>query len=188
MSKMMKLIITSFSLFALISVILFTSALTPMDDVFALIDGSKEREDLPGLIGLGAAYTINPNIKLDLSFTYYLEKSANWEGRLEDEGDSWELAIAAEYTFNPRLRGSIGYMLTKPGIDAEVLLPESPELDVNTICGGVAWEPKENMTLNIALVNSFYNSETGTIPIFGSDVELEKNIFGIGFGIEYKFK
>jgi long-chain fatty acid transport protein len=153
-----------------------------------LADGAKEREDLPGLIGFGVGYKVNSNIKLDLSFTYYLEKSANWEGRLKDEGDSWELAIAAEYTFNPRLRGSIGYMLTKTGIDAEVLLPEAPELDVNTICGGVAWEPKDNMTLNFALVNSFYNSETGTIPVFGSDVELEKNVFGVGFGIEYKFK
>ncbi len=100
------------------------------------VDGDKLREDLPGLIGLGAAYTINPNIKLDLSFTYYLEKSAKWEGRLEDEGDSWELALAAEYTFYPQLRASFGYMLTKLGIEADNILPENPELDVNTICGG----------------------------------------------------
>jgi len=153
------------------------------DDVFALIDGSKEREDLPGLIGLGAAYTINPNIKLDLSFTYYLEKSANWEGRLEDEGDSWDLAIAAEYTFYPQLRASFGYMLTKTGIDVDAMLPENPELSVNTICGGVAWGPKDNMTLNFALVNSFYDSETNS-----SGVKYEKNVFGLGFGIEYKFK
>ena len=153
------------------------------DDVFALIDGSKEREDLPGLIGLGAAYTINPNIKLDLSFTYYLEKSAKWEGRLEDEGDSWELAIAAEYTFYPQLRASFGYMLTKIGIDVDVILPENPELDVNTICGGVAWGPMDNMTLNFALANSFYDSETDS-----SGVKYEKNVFGVGFGIEYKFK
>lgn len=153
------------------------------DDVFALIDGSKDREDLPGLIGLGAAYTINPNIKLDLSFTYYLEKSAKWEGRLEDEGDSWEVAIAAEYTFTPQFRASIGYMLTKTGIEADNMLPENPELDVNTICGGVAWEPKDDMTLNFALVNSFYDPETDS-----SGVKYEKNIFGIGFGIEYKFK
>lgn len=147
------------------------------------VDGDKLREDLPGLIGLGAAYTINPNIKLDLSFTYYLEKSANWEGRLEDEGDSWDLAIAAEYTFYPQFRASLGYMLTKTGIDADAILPENPELDVNTICGGVAWGPMDNMTLNFALVNSFYDSETNS-----SGVKYEKNVFGVGFGIEYKFK
>jgi hypothetical protein len=79
-------------------------------------------------------------------------------------------------------------MLTKTGIDAEVMLPENPELSVNTICGGVAWEPKDNMTLNFALVNSFYDSETGAIPFIGGDVKYEKNIFGVGFGIEYKFK
>lgn len=147
------------------------------------VDGDKLREDLPGLIGLGAAYTINPSIKLDLSFTYYLEKSANWEGRLEDEGDSWDLAIAAEYTFNPKFRASFGYMLTKTGIDADAMLPENPELDANTICGGVAWGPMDNMTLNFAMVNSFYDSETNS-----SGVKYEKNVFGVGFGIEYKFK
>ncbi len=154
-----------------------------IDDLGAITDGAMEREDLPGLIGLGAAYKIKPNLKLDLSFTYYLEKSAKWEGRLEDEGNSWDLAIAAEYTFNPQLRGSLGYMLTKTGIDADDMLPENPELGASTLCAGVAWEPRDNMTLNFALMNTFYDSETTS---FG--VKYEKSILGIGFGIQYKFK
>ncbi len=149
-----------------------------------LIDGNKIREDLPGLIGLGAAYTINPKIKLDLSLTYYLEKSAKFEeDRLKDAGNSWDLALAAEYTFNPKLRASAGYMLTKTGIDADDMLPENPELGANTLSAGVAWEPMDNMTLNFAMLNSFYVSDKTSLG-----VKYDKNVFGLGFGIEYKFK
>jgi long-chain fatty acid transport protein len=161
--------------------------------LYSPLDGSKEREDLPGLIGLGVAYKVKPNLKLDVSLTYYLEKNAKFEdgSRLEDEGDSWDLAISAEYTFNPQLRGSVGYMLTKTGIDPDNMLPENPELGANSICAGVAWEPKENMTLNFAMLNTFYVSDSGTFdtpPLTPVDVEYEKNVFGVAFGIEYKFK
>ena len=152
--------------------------LVPLLPTIGIVDGSKKREDLPGLIGLGAAYTVNPNLKLDLSLTYYMEKSAKWEG-----SNSWDLAIAAEYTFNPQLRASAGYMLTKTGIDADEMLPENPELGANSLCAGVAWEPKENMTLNFAILNTFYDSDTDS-----NGVKYEKNVFGLGFGIEYKFK
>ena len=79
-------------------------------------------------------------------------------------------------------------MLTRTGIDADNMLNENPELGANTLCGGVAWEPRDNMTLNFALMNTFYDSDTGTIPMVGGDVKYEKNILAIGFGIEYKFK
>lgn len=149
-----------------------------------LIDGNRIQEDLPGIIGLGASYKVNPKIKLNTSLTYYLEKSAKFEeDRLEDAGDSWDLAIGAEYTFNPQLRASAGYMYTKTGIDADDMMPENPELGANTLCAGVAWEPMENMTLNFAILNSFYESDKTS-----TGIEYEKNVFGLGFGIEYKFK
>ena len=64
-------------------------------------DGSKYREDLPGLLGLGVSYKVTPEFKVALSYTYYLEKSAKWEARLEDEGNSYDLAISVEYAFKP---------------------------------------------------------------------------------------
>jgi len=152
------------------------------DDLGILTDGAKEREDLPGLIGLGVAYKITPKFKVDLSYTYYLEKSAKWEGRLEDEGDSYDLAISVEYAFTPKIKASLGYMLTNTGIDADHMLPEAPELDANTICGGIAWEAMDNLTLNFALMETLYDSETTS-----TGVKLEKNIIGFGFGVQYKF-
>lgn len=145
-------------------------------------DGSKEQEDLPGLLGLGVAYKIKPNIKVDLSYTYYLEKSAKWEGRLKDEGNTYDLGISAEYTFNPTLKASLGYMYTDVSIDPDAVLPEAPELNGNTIAGGVAWKPIENLTLNFALLNVFYDSVTNS-----NGIKYEKDTIGLGFGIQYKF-
>jgi long-chain fatty acid transport protein len=146
------------------------------------VDGSKERRDLPGLIGLGVSYRINPEFKVDLSYTYYLEKSAKWESTLEDEGNSYDLAISVEYTINPKLKASLGYMLTNTGIDADHMTPEAPELDANTFCGGIAWEVKDNLTLNFALMTTIYDSATRS-----DGIKLEKSIVGAGIGVQYKF-
>ena len=145
-------------------------------------DGSKYREDLPGLLGLGVSYRINPKFKVDLSYTYYLEKSAKWEDRLEDEGDSYDLAISVEYTINPRLKASLGYMLTNTNIDADHMLPEAPELDANTFCSGLSWQPMDNLTLNFALMTTIYDSDTRS-----DGIKLEKSIVGAGIGVQYKF-
>lgn len=145
-------------------------------------DGSKYREDLPGLLGIGVSYKVNPKFKVDLSYTYYLEKSAHWEARLDDEGGSYDLAISVEYAFNPKLKASLGYMLTNTGIDADHMLPEAPELDANTFCGGIAWKAMENLTLNFALMTTIYDSDTRS-----DGIKLEKNIVGTGMSVQYKF-
>ncbi len=46
------------------------------DDTGMLTNGAKEREDLPGLIGIGVGFRFNPELKIDTSYTYYLEKNA----------------------------------------------------------------------------------------------------------------
>jgi long-chain fatty acid transport protein len=154
------------------------------DTLGILTDGAKEREDLPGLLGLGASYIVNPKVKLDASLTYYLEEDASWEDeRLKDAGNSYDLALALTYTFNPKLKGSLGYMYTDTDIDPDDMLPEAPELDAQTVCAGAMYEAIPRLNLNFALMHTFYKEETTS-----TGVELDKSITGIGFGIQYKFK
>ena len=44
------------------------------------------------------------------------------------------------------------------------------------------YEATPDLDLNLAIINSFYEEETTS-----AGVELDKNVFGIGFGIQYKF-
>ena len=145
-------------------------------------NGAKTREDLPGLLGIGVFYKLNPKLLAAWSTTFYLEKMADWEGRLADEGNSWESALALEYDITPKFRASCGYMITRLNMDADAAQPEAPELDVKTLCGGIRYIPMEFLTLNFGIAKSIYDPETNA-----SGVGLDKMAPAIGLGVEFKF-
>ncbi len=158
------------------------------DDTGMLINGSKQREDLPGLLGLGLGYRINPDLKLDMSFTYYLEKSADRQAaRFQHVGNGYDLAIAAEYVFSPKLRGSLGYMFTYIVMDPSNMQPEAAELDANTFCGGLVYAFRPGLDLTFALMKNIYSSEAYNNNVLGN-IELSKDLFNLGFGLQYKFR
>jgi long-chain fatty acid transport protein len=153
-----------------------------------LTHGEKLRRDLPGLLGIGVGYIVGPKIKVEASYTYYLEKNATWEDRAttpRDEskgGDSYDLGIALTYTFSPQLKGSVGYMLTDTGISPDDMLPEAAELDAQTVCGGILYEVTPGLNLNFAVQHTFY--EEGTTS---TGIVYEKDVTGLGVGIQYRF-
>jgi long-chain fatty acid transport protein len=153
------------------------------DNTGMLQDGSKKREDLPGLLGIGIGYRISPDLKVDTSFTYYLEKEANrQDDRFEDAGNGNDLAMAFEYAFNPKLKGSMGYMHTIVNMGADNMQPEAAELDAHTICAGFVYALMPGLDMNFALMKNIYNSE-----VRSDGIELDKKLFCLGFGIQYKF-
>jgi len=153
------------------------------DNTGMLRNGAKEREDLPGLLGIGVGYRINPELKLETSFTYYLEESATRENdRFQDAGNGYDLAMAFTYAFNPKLKGSMGYMRTIVNMDTDDMQPEAAELDAHTVAAGLVYAFKPNLDLNFALMKNIYGSETRSDGIL-----LDKKLFCLGFGIQYKF-
>ncbi len=154
------------------------------DDTGMLTNGAKETEDLPGLIGLGIGYRVNPVLRIDTSFTYYLEKNADRQNaRFQDVGNGYDLAMAFEYTFNPKLKGSLGYMLTNISIGPDNMQPEAAELDANTFCAGLVYAYSPRLHLNFALMRNNYDSETRS-----DGIELGKEVTSLAFGLQYRFK
>ncbi|MCG2829763.1 MAG: hypothetical protein L6302_01790 [Desulfobacteraceae bacterium] len=157
-------------------------------DVAVVTDGEKIRRDLPALLATGISYNFTPDLKAQASFTYYFEKNADWEDRptttLDESkgGNSYDLAIAFEYTFKPGLRGSIGYMYSNTGIKADDMVPEEPQLDAGTICAGAAYEAIPGLDINIAVMKSFFDKEKTS-----AGVEYDKDVFSIALGIQYNF-
>lgn len=147
-----------------------------------IIDGTERQEDLPGLLGIGVFYRFFPELQVGVSGTLYLEKAADWDGRLQGQGNSWELATSFEYEFTPRFKASLGYMITQTEINADRMLPEAPESDVKTLCGGIAYKPTENLTLNLAVAKSIYEAVTTS-----TGVGLDKMAPALGVGVEWKF-
>jgi len=149
--------------------------------ILPIATGDVDTRDLPAILALGVSYQLNDKIRLETNFTYYFNEDADWMGDEDFVDNGYDLGIALEYTFNPKLKGSIGYLHTDTGIDAEYMLPEAPQLNANTIGAGVAYEAIPGMMLNVSLGNAFYEKDS-----FGP-VEYEKNNFFMAFGIQYKF-
>lgn len=155
-------------------------------------DGSKEREDLPGLIGLGVGYQFTPKFRAEMAYTRYLEENAKWEGlRFSgEEGDSWEVAVSFTYTFNAQWRASIGYLYTDiADIEPESMLPEAPELDARTIGIGAVYSPTPRLDITFGYTDVTYDSvtasTTNTRVVAGT--ELKKHSTAFSLGAQYRF-
>lgn len=150
-------------------------------------NGTKQRNDLPGLIGLGISYQLNPSIRLETSYTRYLESDAELEAsRFDDAGDSSDLAFGITYILNPKWRFSLGYMITTiEGMDPEDISAESPELDANTIGLGTVYSPSDRWQFSVGITDVTYDSVTETTA-FG-DIEYEKHVTAGSIGVQYRF-
>lgn len=146
-------------------------------------DGSKRRIDIPGQLGAGISYRFLPELKVDLNYTYYLEQDAKID-TYEDEGNSWDLGIAAEYAFNPRWKASLGYLRTNVKVDDDQQInePEEPKLDANTVGAGVVWSPTPSWAVTLAGLCAMYDEVTDN-----QGIEYDKTVYNASLGIQYKF-
>jgi long-chain fatty acid transport protein len=158
------------------------------------VDGTHEREDLPGYVGLGVSYFIIPGVlRIEPNVTWYLEKMAKLEGqRFQDShpGTSYDIGAALELILNPQWRFSVGYMHTEiQGMKSQDLLPEAPELDANTIGLGVVWSPIERLSLTLSGTRVWYESvkteaTSSRAPV---NTQYDKDVWGVALGIQYRF-
>ena len=154
-----------------------------LSDVLDLSDGSNFRLDIPGLLGFGISYRFLPQLKVDLNYTYYLEKQATID-IYEGEGNSWDLALSAEYRFSPKWMVSVGYAHTeiKLSQNQQINEPEEPKLDGNTVGAGLVYNPLEKLTVTFGGLRVWYDSVTDS-----QDIKYEKDIWSLALGTQYRF-
>jgi long-chain fatty acid transport protein len=158
--------------------------LLPQIGVF---DNTLANRNLPATFALGVSYRFTPRIRVETDLTWYFNQSADWEGFQNQVTDGYDLGIGLMYAITKNLEASLGFLYTNTGMDAEDMTPEAPELDAKTIGAGFAWSLRNNLTLNFALGNVFYDSDGFTDLATGMRVKYEKNNFFLAFGIQYKF-
>jgi long-chain fatty acid transport protein len=150
---------------------------------------AKSNRDLPALLGLGASWDVMDRLNLNTSFTYYFEEDADWDGLENKVNNSYDIAISSTYGFLDNVRGSIGYMYTNVGIDAEDFgLTEkmSPVLDAHSFFCGLGYDVTDAITLDLGLMFNFYDADTGR-DIAGRAVTYDKQNNAIALGLVYKF-
>jgi long-chain fatty acid transport protein len=154
-------------------------------------DGSKQRIDIPALLGFGISYKFLPQFKVDLNYTYYFEKEASID-TFTGEGDSWDLGLSAEYTFSPQWKVSLGYMRTDIGLDDDQQINESeePKLSGNSFAAGVVWSPKPAFAVTVGGAVVSYDDVDGPVETARGETEsvnYDKKVWNLSIGFQWKF-
>jgi long-chain fatty acid transport protein len=151
--------------------------------------GAKSNRDLPAVLGFGASWDAMDRLNLNTSFTYYLEKDADWDGQELLVDNSWDFAISATWRFLENLRGNIGYMYTDVGMNAKDFgLTEkmSPVLDAHSFFFGFGYDIRKNITIDLGVMTNFYREDT-ELDAIGNPVTYDKQNNAVSLGLAFKF-
>jgi len=133
-----------------------------------LADGTHEREDLPGYIGLGdfLLFLSRGTLRIEPNLTYYLENRPLSEINVPGIpilATAYDIGVALEYILNPQLRFSVGYMHTEIG-EHGINKPAARsrlKLDAKHDRLGLVWSPIERLSLTLRVRGSGTISENG---------------------------
>jgi len=157
-----------------------TLGIAPM---IGFADGSKTQIDIPALLGFGISYKFLPQLKVDLNYVYYFENSATID-TFENEGDSWDLGLSAEYTFSPQWKASLGYLHTdiKLADDQQINEPEEPKLGANTIAAGAVWSLAPAWAITFGGAYVMYDDVKDS-----RGIKYDKEVWNLSVGFQWKF-
>lgn len=146
-------------------------------------EGEVFKHDLPGVLAIGAGYTLNPFIRVDISQTVYLQTMADWEGDQDDIDNGYEPAIGIEISPKPGLLSlSAGAMLSLSGADSDTYFIENPALDGYTLSGGGRWQVSSRWALDAGVAYSKATDDVANHASLGP-IDLKKNVWVYGLSV-----
>ena len=158
-------------------------------------DGKNVREDLPGLLAIGAQYSLNDKVRFSGAFHEYFDKSAkkdafNNDGTSFNKNDqidhnTWEVLLGAEARVHKLLTVSASWQLTQYGVSDAYMNDLSFNNSANSIGVGVRIHPSKLFNIDLGYMHTFYKDRTVTAPTAAgpkTDVySRTNNVFGVGF-------
>ena len=152
----------------------------------AIAEGDEYDRDLPALLGLGVSWKPQEKLKVEASLDYYFNKGADWDDAEDDVKNGFAIGAAAEYALLEKLSLSAGFLYTKTGADEDSYLDVNPALNSFTVAGGAIYRFGEKLSAELGIVKPFYTDDSGTSQDTLVDVDLEKSLWIIALGLQYK--
>lgn len=123
-------------------------------------DGNKVKEDIPGILTLGAQYEILPSLRVMAGYHHYFDKQASWEGDVQKalKRGTNEYLFGAEYDICQRLQVSAGWQNTSYGLSDDYMKDMSFNVSSNTMGIGVGIQATKNIKVNLAYFQTFYKT------------------------------
>lgn len=123
-------------------------------------DGNKVKEDIPGLLTIGAQYEILPSLRVMAGYHRYFDKQASQEGDAQEylSRGSNEFLAGAEYDICDRLQVSAGWQNTSYGLTDDYMKDMSFNVSSNTMGVGIGIQATKHIKVNLAYFQTFYKT------------------------------
>jgi len=153
-------------------------------------DGSKVREDTPGLLSLGLQYSPIEQVRLDAGYHQFFDKKSkkyNDKQKLIDH-NTHEFLLGAEWDICKLITISGSWEITRYGLDDAFMNDLSFNLSNNMIGGGFRINATERFSIDLGYMCTFYNDrEVAMMTAAGTKTDLysrKNHTFGIGFNLD----
>lgn len=154
-------------------------------------DGKKIREDIPGILTLGAQYSPIEKLRLNGTFNVYFDKSAKKYGDAQKliDSNTHEVILGAEYDVCKLITLSASWQNTKYGMSDAAMNDLSFNLSSNMGGLGLRINATERCSIDLGYMHTFYQDrtvDTETAAGVKSDNYVRKNdVFGIGVNLKF---
>ena len=154
-------------------------------------DGKKVREDIPGMLTIGAQYSPIESLRLNGTFNEYFDKSAKKYGDAQKliDKNTWEVIAGAEYDICKLITVSASWQNTNYGMSDAAMNDLSFNLSSNMIGAGIRINATERCSIDLGYMHTFYQDRTVNTPTAAgvkSDKYVRKNdVFGVGVNLKF---
>jgi len=164
---------------------------TTADDTGLFPDGYVFRNDIPAILAAGLRYSISPAVRAHFAFTYYFDKSADWDGRQDlVNNNSYEMGLGLEYDLSKIITVSAGYQKTSYSLSDAFQTDLDHELSADTVGGGFKFNLSNRLNLDLGALYVFYKNfnKTDTYTGVGSyPVTFKRTTLSLSAGLNYRF-
>lgn len=149
-------------------------------------DGEKVREDIPGILAVGAQYSPIETIRLSAGGNYYFDKQAKKFGDKQNllDHNTWEVNAGVEYDCCKWLTVSASWQSTQYGLSDASMNDLSFNNSNNMVGAGVRIHATDRLDIDLGYMHTFYQDRTvvsKTAVGDKTDVYSRKNdVIGVG--------
>jgi len=177
---------------------------TKVDDLGLFPDGTKSRNDLPAILGVGVGYNAGL-VEAQLSYNMYFNKGVDWGYNTRDlaiwkdrdpsqirnreiEKNGMEIGLGLQFNVVDNFAFSVGGLYGDMGIADSYQSDFSYSNPSVTAGAGIQWKISDALALDAGFSNTFYQDQTVSFndPDLGNYSEnLTKTTLNFAIGLSY---
>ncbi len=177
---------------------LYERVVIDKDELNLFLNKEKQRNDLPGQIGIGFGWKVSESVKCEIDYSHWFISNAKREGKNGDDinemaGDAWRSGAALSWELHPKILYSAGVNVTTYDYDdisafavADTGIAETLLGDNFLFATGLSLSVFRNMRVTIGVSHTVYDKTPFTMKSHNAslDVTVENASTIVALGIE----